>query len=143
MINTNIKKILLLVFVLGCAPSKDDKLIQQSIEIHGEAMTIGKDVKEKIKQLSAKTDGLDSLMQSAIKDSVKNLEQAWEEWEASIVEVPGNEDHDHDHHDHDHDHDHSPAPDLTPEQVLEIQQDIKKRATGLNDRVQSVLDTLE
>ncbi len=137
------KKLLIIIFIVGCSSSKDKELIQQSIEIHGEAMEIGKEIKEKIKELDSRTSSLDSLMQTTIKDSVKSFESAWEAWEASIVEVPGNDDHDHHDHDHDHTHDHSPSPDLTPEMVLEIQQDIKKRAFDLSGRVQDVLDTLD
>lgn len=52
--------------------------------------------------------------------------EAFHEWEENLVEVPGLP---HEHHDHGdgehHHHDHKPAPDLSPDQMLDVQKEIK------------------
>ncbi len=71
-------------------------------------------------------------------DSVKAILAALENWEKQLVEVPGNEDHDHNHGAHEH-HDHEQAPvEVTPEQMLLIQQDLESRLTNISKRLQQI-----
>lgn len=74
-------------------------------------------------------------------DSVKAILAALENWEKQLVEVPGNEDHDHNHGAHEH-HDHEQAPvEVTPEQMLLIQQDLESRLTNISKRLQQISHT--
>ena len=138
------KKLLLLLVIVtfGCSNSREEELLEKSKEVHEAAMKIGKEIKDKIKQIDEQSEGLEEPTKSAIKDSVEALTSAWEVWESTIVEVPGHDDHDHHDHDHDHDHDHSQPDNLTPEMVLELQEDLQSRATSLNVRAENILKTL-
>jgi len=134
------KKLLLLIVIFGCSSSREERLLEKSKEIHETALNIGNEVKDKIKQIDEQADNLEEPTKSAIKDSVETLTSAWEFWESTIVEVPG---HEHEHHDHNHDHDHSQPDNLTPEMVLELQQDLQSRAASLNVRAENVLKRLK
>ena len=129
----------LMLFITGCSTSEDEKLIQQSIEVHEEALNIWLKIRDKIIGIEQQAQALEEPMRSVIKDSVEVLRSELKAWEATIIEVPGNEDHHHDHHGHHHEHG-SPS-NLTPEMVLEIQQDIKKRALRLSERAQHIIDS--
>ncbi|WP_462251334.1 hypothetical protein [Ekhidna sp.] len=136
-------RLLILVFavvVFGCSNSKNGELIEKSKELHESALDVGQQVSEKIQQISDRAEALEEPQLSAIKDSVEVLLTDWGTWQESIVEVPGHDDHDH--HGHDHDHDHGSSPDLTPAMVLEIQQDLQRRAMNLDARAQRILNTL-
>jgi hypothetical protein len=51
--------------------------------------------------------------------------KSFEEWEENLVEVPGLA-HEHHHHEgEEHHHDHKPAPDVSGDQMIEIQKEIK------------------
>ncbi|MFN4086486.1 MAG: hypothetical protein ACK4LB_11140 [Spirosomataceae bacterium] len=97
-----------------------DPFLEEAYQLHLEAIEIQQDLEPKI----------DSLVKL---DSVRfdSLRIAFQNWEESLVEVPGFEhDHDHEGHDHHH-HDHGAAqPDVTPQQMKAIQneslQNIKK-----------------
>ena len=146
-IKVRIGYLLMISLFAACTGSKEDeKIIEQSIKVHEEAMKMGSKASDKIVQIEGIAKDLEEPMMSAIMDSVENLKSAWKAWDETIVEVPGHEDHDHEHH-HDHDlhvqeHHHESTPDLTPEMVLEVQEEIKKRAYELDLRVQNVLDIL-
>ncbi len=136
------KKIMLLIIILGCSSSREERLLEESKKVHEDVLNIGVKISEKISKIDDYADDLDEPKKSTMKDSVKVLLADWGAWQASIVEVPG---HDHDHHDHDHpdhNHDHGPAQELTPAMVLEIQQDLQKRALNLDVRAQNILETL-
>jgi len=122
----------------SCAPSKEKEWIRQSVAIHDSAMAIGKGVGQKIKQMNSFPD---TLKEDMLKDSLASLKQDFSEWEQSIVEVPGHDAHHHDHQGHDHGH--HPAPDLTPEMILDIQKDLNTRVKQLDQRAQLLLEALE
>ena len=131
-----------LIFISGmlllwaCGGKKEDPQLRQAADVHIEALGIAREVNNK----------LDVLEETAVsQDSVVKLRSLLEEWEGSLVEVEGFEDHDHDHHhDHDHDHDHSHEPNclegLEPSQILAIQQEFKQEIERLRERV-SALET--
>lgn len=128
------------MIVLSCSSSRSERLTEQSITIHEEALDIGLKASDKITQLEYQTEGLDEPMRLAILDSVEVLKAEWKAWESAIVEIPG---HKHAHHDHDHhEHNHSASPDLTPEMMMDIQKDLKNRIVALNIRTQKLLDSV-
>lgn len=128
-----------MLLLIGCTSAQDEKILEESREIHSQAIKLGKQADEKIAQLKGQLGSIDDSLKSVAKDSVISLKADLSLWEASIVEVPGDE-HDHHHHGHDHDHNHAPAPDLTPEMALEVQKELKARAEALDNRAQNVLD---
>jgi len=136
------KKWIWMFLLIGCTSAKDEKILEESREIHSQAIKLGKQVDEKIAQLKEELGSMEDSLKAVAKDSVISLKADLSIWEASIVEVPG-DDHDHDHQGHDHDHGHAPSPDLTPEMALEVQKELKARAEALNNRAQSVLDALK
>lgn len=140
------KKLSILVSVIlgACTSGHNEELHQQSIEMHEAALRIGKQANDKIKQFASE---VEALADSSLLDSLASLKQGYQDWDESLVEVPG---HEHDHHDHEgHDHgdheghDHSPAPDLTQEMVLEIQKELKLKAEKLNARADRLLELVK
>ncbi len=135
----------LLVLVLACSSTstEDKKLFQQSVEAHEAALSMGEQVKDNLSRLSSYLDSQEISSEMWLKDSVEVLNLDYSSWQESIVEVPGHEHEHHDHDGHDHSHDHSSDPDLTPEMVLEIQQDLRIQAERLNARVEEILNTIQ
>ena len=142
------RKLLVLAILLGCTgKSEESELHRQSVAQHELALKTSKKVIDAIADLEKRKELLSDSLSSAMADSIKSIRADWTLWEESIVEVPGHE-HDHHHHDHEghdhhHDHDHSPAPDLTEEMVLEIQQELVAGITRLDERVQRLIEGTE
>lgn len=72
-------------------------------------------------------------MNTISNDSIVHWRQLLEAWKEEIVEVPGNEAH-HTHAGDSHHHDHTP-PDVTAEQMLEIQKTLARRMSDLSRRI--------
>jgi hypothetical protein len=122
--------------IIACADKKDPKM-EEAGKIHLEAMEIEEAIAEQIESVDSLKNVLvekkktltDAASIASIDSTVAALEKvhgSFEEWEGSLVEVPGLA---HEHHDHgkgeEHHHDHKPAPDLTPDQMLQVQKEIK------------------
>lgn len=135
------KRVLLIVLVVACTGSNDEKLQAQSVETHNLAISIGEHVSDKIQQIAIHVGRVEAPLKSHLQDSVEALILDYTNWESTIVEVPGNE-----HHEHNHagkNHNHTPSPDLTPEMLLDIQKDLRDRIVKLNIRAQKILDILK
>ena len=121
----------ILVFFVACATDKkENPILKEAGTIHNEAHEMGEGVEAQftaVDSLSAllaakKMPAADSLVAS-----MAAVKQSFEAWEGNIVTVPGMK-HNHDHAEGDkaHAHDeHKPAPDVTPEQMLDIQKEMK------------------
>lgn len=112
--------------------------MEEAGKIHLAAMEVEEAIAKEIEQsdslknlLSEKKKTLkDAALIAQIDSAVVSLDQvhkAFHEWQENLVEVPGLP---HEHHHHGegeghHHHDHKPAPDLTPDQMLEVQREIK------------------
>ncbi|MDE0471846.1 MAG: hypothetical protein OXH57_07885 [Ekhidna sp.] len=125
------RKLFFLLIFTACASSQNEKLNKQSIETHEAALKMGEQVNKKIAQI---TTAVEAVSDSILQDSLKSLKQDYADWESSIVEVPGYEHDHHNHEGHDHHENHGSSPDLTPEMVLEIQIELKRKAENLNIR---------
>jgi hypothetical protein len=68
-------------------------------------------------------------------DSMLAWRGAIEAWEGDLIEVPGNESAAHTGHEHHHGHDHEALPDITPAQMLEIQQLLWNRVEQIAARI--------
>ena len=134
------RKLFFLLVFTACVSSQNEKLNKQSIETHEAALQTGKQVNEKIAQM---TTAIEVLSDSTLQDSVRLLKQDYEDWESSIVEVPGYEHDHHNHEGHDHHENHGSSPDLTPEMVLEVQIELKQKAENLDTRAIKLLEMIK
>ena len=126
---------ILLASLAACGDKKDAKL-DEAGKIHNEAHEIGENIESQI-------EGIDSL-KTLLADKKKTLTdaatiarldstvavlggvaQAFADWEDNIVSVPGLV-HKHAEGEAHEEHNHKATPDVTSEQMLEIQQEMKK-----------------
>jgi hypothetical protein len=103
--------------------SSEDKINHEAIMLHNSMM-------KKANQIEHRLNGLwnDTTVN---RDSLKLFSALFEQWRADIVEVAGNENHDHS----DHAHSHSTIPDITEEQMLEIQRELDERLSKIGKRI--------
>ena len=146
---------ILLASLAACGDKKDAKL-DEAGKIHNEAHEIGENIESQI-------EGIDSL-KTLLADKKKTLTdaatiarldstvavlggvaQAFADWEDNIVSVPGLV-HKHAEGEAHHDeHKHKPTPDVTSEQMLEIQQEMKKNIEKIKTdlaRAEEMMKTL-
>ncbi len=157
----NIGLIALFAFILACG-GKDEKAeatLKEAAKLHNEAVAIHDSLMPKMKEinelkaklaaqkdtLAGKNDSLATSLQTQI-SAMETVSQEMRTWMENIVEVPGNEHHHHhegeEHkgeHEHDHAHEHGKKVDVTPEQMLEIQKEIKANVLKIKDNVNALL----
>lgn len=104
------------------APKKEDTLLREAAQIHNEAVALAAQLEE---QLANDT--------TSPKDSVTIWQEAIEKWENNLVEVPGNENGDH--HANDHHNHGKQLPELTSEQMLAIQKELKSQLDVIKSRI--------
>jgi hypothetical protein len=131
---TSIKMKLLFAFAFlfltaACGGPKEDPMMKEAATIHNSAVALAESLEEKIKELQADT----SLHISP--DSVAAWNAAIRLWESDLVEVPGNEEHHHHGDEHDH-HDHEAPANVTAEEMLTIQKELKARLENISKRIQ-------
>jgi copper chaperone CopZ len=136
-----------LLFVAGgamltsCGDKKDPKM-EEAGKIHLEAMEIEETLHEQVEGIDSlkivlndkKKTVTDAAAIASIDSTVAALDavaKSFEEWEENLVEVPGLA-HEHHHHEgEEHHHDHKPAPDVSGDQMIEIQKEIKANITKI------------
>jgi ABC-type nickel/cobalt efflux system permease component RcnA len=152
--------ILLALFILFSCGGKDEKteaLLKEAAQWHNEAVAIHKELMPKMKEIEAlkakltaqkdsligKEDNTVSQLEVQIMD-LENISKEMKEWMENIVEVPNNEEHHHHHegeeHEHDHKHEHGAKIDLTPEQMLEVQKEMKANILKIQGKVKAILE---
>lgn len=113
----------------------------QAIGIHNEVMPLFKEVETQKARINSR---LSELGKAAKKDEAElaaykhafealgSAEMHMREWMEALVEVPGNEEHHHHEHGegHDHHHEHGAEPQLTAQQMLDVQ---KAALSSIND----------
>ncbi|MCC5935833.1 MAG: hypothetical protein JJU34_01000 [Lunatimonas sp.] len=118
-----------LCLCLSCGNPAHEKMLQEAFSFHEKSLTIRENLEKILQQGVTLTDE----QQSELRDFL-------EDWDQSFVEVPGFEhthDHDHDHEGHDHSHHHAhKAPELTPEQHLQLQKHLYEQLVEVYSRVQ-------
>ncbi|MEM1094092.1 MAG: hypothetical protein AAGJ10_05775 [Bacteroidota bacterium] len=116
---------------------EDDAFNAQAIALHDSLVVVESDVRTLLADLQAQADGADVLT-----DSLTAIAADLDTWETFLVEPEGAHEDGHDHghdHDHDHDHDHShDAPDVTPEQMVEVQQALLDAIRVLHTRLSAL-----
>jgi ABC-type nickel/cobalt efflux system permease component RcnA len=123
------------LFLTACGDKKDPKM-EEAGKIHLEAMEIEESLHEQVEGIDSLkivlTDKKKTLTDAAAVASIDStisaldlVAKSFEEWEESLVEVPGLA-HEHHHHEgEEHHHDHKPAPNVSSDQMIEIQKEIK------------------
>ncbi len=98
---------------VGCSDSsKADPLLEEAFRLHQQSLETA-DQSRELLQAFPENDPYRQKMAARLR-----------EWEERVIEVPGFE-HDHDHdHDHDHHHHHGAQIELTPEDMLIVQQEL-------------------
>ncbi len=130
-----------LFFMLSCSEQKDPKLVEAA-KLHNEATAIQASIE-------AQVEGIDSLLTilaekkktmvdanaiaklDSAAGSLRAVSAAMEEWEGNLIEVPGMP-HEHATGEHHH-HEHKPAPDMSAEQMLQVQQETKKGIEAIKE----------
>ncbi|MEL7219669.1 MAG: hypothetical protein AAGJ93_00040 [Bacteroidota bacterium] len=109
---------LLLLINSGCTGSAPtDLLLKESFQIHQQALQLAEETHEILLKLP--------------KDDPYRvgIESRLEAWSNNLVEVPGFE---HDHH-HGHHHHHGPQLELTPEDMLIVQKELRDSASVIKE----------
>ncbi|MCU0420238.1 MAG: hypothetical protein MUC38_11355 [Cyclobacteriaceae bacterium] len=130
----NIRHLFLLplLWLAACGGSKENPMMKEAAAIHNEAVALAATLEERIHALQADTTA------GVSPDSIAAWNAAIKLWESDLVEVPGNEDHHHhdhgegEHHDHHH---HEAPPNVTPEEMLTIQKELKARLEAIAQRI--------
>lgn len=129
---------IVILLIVSCSTSNDEKLRLQSVETHNLAIKIGEHVSDKIDRIGLIAKSLDEPNKSVWQDSARVLSQDYLHWDSTIIEVPGNE-----HQELSHSgHNHTQVPNLTPVMLLDIQKDLRDRIVKLNIRAQNILEIL-
>jgi hypothetical protein len=135
------KLIYLCIILTACTGAKNENQYEESAGVHNEAIKLGKEVESKFRQIEQYI--ATETPSDAFLDSINSIKEDYLIWTGNLIEVPGNE---HDHHDHaghdHHDHDHGSSTNLTPEQMLTVQTELKNQIQELNKRIQLQLDEL-
>lgn len=115
-----------LTLTMSCtSTTKDEALLKEAANIHNEAAGLAVQLEKQMDLLLADT--------TLVKDSVLAWRAALAIWKSEVVEVPGN---DHEEGDHSgHGHSHTKAPDVTPEQMLTIQKELKEQIQKIQLRI--------
>ncbi len=121
---------MMVVVFVGCSvqSTHDKKLLTEAAKLHNEAIALAEQLEKELKLLASDT--------TIAQDSVVLLHSAIKAWEDDLVEVPGNEAHHHP--EGAHHHRHAEQPDLTPEQMLTVQQELFARIQNLQQRLENL-----
>lgn len=137
--------IALVIWSCGGKSAKDDPILQEATKIHEEAHEMQEGIEPTIEGIDSLKTVLIEKKKSLADSSAKQIDELvgaldkikgdFEAWEENVVSVPGMEDeHEHEHSkegEHHHHHDHKPAPDVTSEQMLDIQKEIRKNIEAI------------
>ena len=126
--------VIIFAFFASCHGENEEDAhhLRQAVEIHKAMMEIEE-------QFENQLDSLKSFSHHAveIRDSLQVIEKDFELWEKNVVEVPGDDSADA--HDHGHEHHHEKENlQVTPEQMVEIQKELKSNLEKLLLRLQSI-----
>ncbi len=125
--------------------NKDKGILEEAFNYHTQAMQLEKVFIKNQLQLVSRRNSIQVQGRALTDQELKWLEDegkvqlGYEEWQKSIIEVPGFE-HDHDHGEHGHHHHHhAPSVNLTAEDMLETQKALLDRIIELNDQAKTLL----
>ena len=113
-----------------------EALEAEAIALHDSLVVIEADVRDALEQLTTHLQA--QQLAASAGDSLEAIRADLATWSSYLVEPPnahGDDDHGHD---HDHDHDHAPPPDVTPQQMVDLQQGLLERIHVLQVRLESL-----
>ena len=126
--------VVVFAFFISCHTTSEEDAhhLQQAADIHKAMMEIEE-------QFENQLDSLKSFSHHAagIRDSLQVIEKDFELWEKNVVEVPGDDSGEAHDHGHGH-HDEKENLQVTPEQMVEIQKELKSNLEKLLLRLQSL-----
>ncbi len=137
-----ITSLALVVLLTGCHDDHDhdhegEERNEAAIAIHNQLVEVEASVLAMFEEWN--TAAQENGLEQAMVDSLNAFQIVYDNWAEYVVEPAGAHEGDDDHgHDHDHDHSHEPAPDLTPEQMVEVQRALLDEITSLKSRMESL-----
>ena len=131
------------LILLACGGSEEDKLLHEAADIHMEAIKIQKEMEPELEQLRQMSNSIQiqgkELTQEEITftKEVTSLERRLQYWEENHIEVPGFEhgEHDHSGHNHNHDHSHGTEFHLPASDILIIQKEFRDSIKAIKGRL--------
>jgi hypothetical protein len=125
--------------------SADDRLLSEAAALHEEAMQIDRQLQPQLENLIQEGNSIQiqgrALTPEEMQrvDAINAVRRSYEWFEENHIEVPGH-DHDHDHDDHaGHDHGHGPGLELSPADMLAVQQEFLDSIKSIRARVALLL----
>ena len=113
-----------MMLALSCS-QKENALLKKASAIQEESFSVLDDIQATIQSLRKNP---------ALIDSIAKIEREIAKWENEMVDVPGYES---THHQHKHSHSHKVV-ELTPEQMLSVQQELKQQLTDIQARLKKL-----
>lgn len=119
--------------VLACSglSKEEQKLYDEAAAIHNEAVGQASKLNDQLKKMET-----DSLI---AQDSIVALQAALQAWSEDLIEVPGNDEHHH-HGEDEHHHDHSRKGDISAQEMLAVQQELKARLVQIEARISNLAE---
>lgn len=134
---------LALLTACGSSENKDDATLKEAAKIHLEASEVQEHLEPLVDSLASLKKRLTAKQTPEAQAAVATIDSVvkrFEEWEATVVEVPGQE-HAHEHAEGEHHHhDHKPAPQVTASEMLDIQKELKATIDKLDGDVHRTLE---
>lgn len=108
----------LVLSIVGCHDHdpEAEALQAEAIALHDSLVVIETQVRDALAQVA--TEAETRQLAPPVLDSLDAIRADLDTWSSYVVEPPGA----HEDEDHDHSHDHAPAADVTPQQMVELQQ---------------------
>ncbi len=113
-----------MMLALSCS-QKENALLKKAAAIQQESFSVLDSIQATIQSLKKNP---------ALTDSITKIEREIAKWENEMVDVPGYES---SHHQHKHSHSHKVV-ELTPEQMLSVQQELSQQLTDIQTRLKKL-----
>ena len=120
-------KLILFSLIAGglLACTKKNTALEKASFLHKEMFLMLEEVEKELSLLSPT---------KPLQDSMVQIKKEIEEWKASVIEVPGNTEVDHDHHAHSHE-----KLNLTDDELLAVQLELKNELEKIKKRIKKLL----
>lgn len=134
----------LLATACGGKNSADEATLKEAGQVHLQASEVQEHLEPLVDSLAALKTTLVARQtpeaQAAVV-AIDSVTKRFEDWEATVVEVPGQEHHhEHGEGEHHHHHDHKPAPQVTASEMLDIQKELKASIDKIDGDLHHTLD---
>jgi hypothetical protein len=117
---------ILMLLMISCSSKQDKSDYRHAAILHNAMMDRARLIERDLNVLHH-----DSLTQD-VRDSLDVIANLFRAWKEDVVEVPGNDTHEHEDHSHGHA---QTAPEVTPQQMLEIQKELDARLSFIGKKL--------